>query len=93
MTQAQTKPHSKPLRDLLRGAIEQRKASLRNNRCHLRNTEQIWVSISHAEKWMGHFPFAGMIVYGTGAWRIGITCAVLCRVTQRIASPSWLAQH
>lgn len=51
-------PHSKPLREELRSAINQRKASLRNGRSQRKDYAEIWVSIGRAEKWLGHFPYA-----------------------------------
>lgn len=49
---------SKPLRDELRGAINQRKASLRNGRSQRKDQDQVWVSIGKAEAWLSHFPVA-----------------------------------
>ena len=53
-----TQHPSKPLRDELRGAINQRKASLRNGRSQRKDYAEIWTSIGRAEAWLSHFPFA-----------------------------------
>lgn len=51
-------PLSKPLREVLQGAISQRIAALRNGRSQRKDIDALRASIAKAEQWLQHFPFA-----------------------------------
>lgn len=51
-------PHSKPLRDELRGAVNQREAALRNGRNHRKDMDRLRAAIGRVQSFLSSYPVA-----------------------------------